>query len=67
MRFYNSTDDAIERREERNRRSRESRKEELLRKALDWLDDYGMRMAGTAKLADKIRAELATTDSANTH
>ena len=30
----------------------------LLTEALEWLDDYGMRMSGSAKLADRIKDEL---------
>lgn len=31
---------------------------DLLSEALTWLDDYGMRMSGSAGLADKIKEVL---------
>jgi hypothetical protein len=34
----------------------------LLSEALAWLDDYGMRMSGTADLADRIRNEIEQAD-----
>lgn len=30
----------------------------LLEEALEWIDDYDLRMSGSAKLADRIRKEL---------
>ena len=39
---------------------------DLLERALEWLDDYGLRMAGSAGLADEIREhvkELAPTEN----
>ncbi len=34
----------------------------LLIEALDWLDDYGMRISGSAGLADRIKEALNDDD-----
>ena len=39
-------------------RAEVERLRELLSQSLDWVDDYGMRLSGSARLADEIRAEL---------
>lgn len=36
--------------------------EGLLNEALEWLDDYGLRMSGSAGLADRIRESLSKTE-----
>lgn len=51
-------DRAIMRRQQKRDEEAISRIVLLLEESLDWLDDYDLRMRGSAKLADRIRDEL---------
>lgn len=59
---------AIQRRQRRTRMvhlaEREEALESLLREALEWLDDYDLRLSGSASLADRIRKEIDREDCA---